>query len=416
MRRRRLAANVAIRSAALLVAGLWAAPARAELVFALQPTVSVGWTDNAAAGIDDGTGASKKGDGLAILSSTERLLYKGATAEHELGYRLAVTRYFNGRGVDSTSHEVAAISLLHLSRVTDLRFNATGSLSRTSGVITAVGPTSMPQAAVPGSSQYLSFSAGEDFTFDPTPRWRFVQSLQGSTLDYINLPVDLPTRTSVTLLGRVEHPLGLDTPLVELSATDFVLTGGPPGTIPPTPDQNLFLVALGGWRREVNPLWRTELRAGLTTMIRSSDSTLYVPTGSAEVGYRRLTWYATLMVAQQPMSNLFSGMATVNDSVTANLTLPIGRSEQWVATGAGGYIYARTAQMGGGLEHAYDQWTVLALLSYRFLRAPLFVSVSYSLVDQTGSYDLFRQVVMLNVTGSFLWGKGTPPLFGGGGL
>jgi hypothetical protein len=416
MRRRRLAAKLAT----LIVAGAWAgsgAPARAELVFALQPTVSIGYTDNAAAEASDvSTSSTTKGDGLAIFSSTERLLYKAATSAHELGYRLAVTRYFNGRGVDSTSHEVAGISLLHLSPVTDLRFTATGSLSRTSGIITAVGPTSVPQAAVPGSSQYLSFSAGEDLTFEPTPRWRFVQDLQGSTLDYINVPEDPPTRTSVTLLGRLEHPLGRDTPLVELSATDFVLTGGPPGTIPPTPDQNLFLEAVAGWRRELNPLWRTELRGGLTTMIRSSDSTLYVPTGSAEVAYRRLTWYATLMVAQQPMSNLFSGVATVNDSVTANLTLPIGRSEQWVATGAGGYIYARTAQTGGGLEHAYDQWTAVALLSYRFLRAPLFVSVSYSLVDQTGSYDLFRQVVMVNVTGSFLWGKGTPPLFGGGGL
>ena len=166
MRSRRCTVKVA-KLATLIVAGASAAPARAELVFALQPTLSIGYTDNAAAEASSGaSNATTKGDGLAILSSTERLLYRGTTAEHEVGYRLAVTRYFNGRGVDSASHEVAAISLLHLSRVTDLRFNATGSLSRTSSVITAVGPTSTPQAAVPGSSQYLSVSAGEDVTFE----------------------------------------------------------------------------------------------------------------------------------------------------------------------------------------------------------------------------------------------------------
>jgi len=77
---------------------------------------------------------------------------------------------------------------------------------------------------------------------------------------------------------------------------------------------------------------------------------------------------------------------------------------------------SRCSKMAAPLRHAYDQWTVLGLLSYRFLRAPLFVSASYSLVDQTGMTNLLRQVVMLSVTGDFSWGPGTPPLFGGGGL
>ena len=410
--------RIRVAAAAAIALGLLAgAPARAELVFAVQPTLSVGYTDNAGATVDAAGTSTRQGDGLAILSSTERLLYKGATAEHELGYRLAITRYFNGRGVDSTSHEVAAVSLFHLSAVLDLRLSATASLSRTSGVITAVGPTSVPQESVPGSSQYVGLTGGEEVTFAPTPRWRLVQSLQGSSVNYINLPVDPPTRTSVTALGRLELPRGRDTPLVELQATDFVLTGGPPGQVPPTPDQNVFLVVAGGWRRELNPVWTGELRAGLATMIRSAGSTLYVPDAMAQIGYRRLTWYATLTAGQHPMPNLFSGQATVNDSVTANLTLPIGRAEQLVFTGAGGYVYARTADLAGGdLRHAYDQWTLLGLLSYRFLHAPLFVSISYSLVEQTGTTDLLRQVVMLSLTGDFMWGKGTPPLFGGGGL
>ena len=406
-----------LAAASIAAVALAAPAARAELVFAVQPTLSVGYTDNAGATVDSAGATTRRGDGLGILSSTERLLYKGATAEYELGYRLAITRYLNGRGVDSTSHELAAVSLFHLSAVIDLRLQATASLSRTSGIVTAVGPTSTPQAAVPGSSQYVGLTGGEEVTIQPTPRWRLVQSLQLSSVNYINLPVDLPTRTSVTALARLELPQGRDTPLVELQATDFVLTGGPPGQIPPTPDQNVFLVAVGGWRRELNPVWTGELRAGLATMIRSAGSTLYVPDASAQIGYRRLTWYATLTAAQSPMPNLFSGLATVNDSVTANLTLPIGRTEQLVFTGAGGYVYARVADLtGGDLRHAYDQWTVLGLLSYRFLRAPLFVSASYSLVDQTGMTNLLRQVVMLSVTGDFSWGPGTPPLFGGGGL
>ncbi len=205
--------------------------------------------------------------------------------------------------------------------------------------------------------------------------------------------------------------------MLELHATDFVLTGGPPGTVPPTPDQNVFLVVLAGWRREINPLWSTELRGGLTTLIRSSASTVYVPTGSAQVGYKRLTWNATLTASQEPLPNLFSGQATINDSVLVHLTLPLGRTEQWVLTGAGGYVYARVADVDGTLRHTYDQRTVLSLLSYRFLNAPLFLSLSYSFVDQRGgASDLQRHVVMLNLTGLFMWGPGTPPVFGGGGL
>jgi hypothetical protein len=412
--------RLAVALAALLggvVVTSGATPARAEVVFTVQPTLSVGYSSNPGVTTNAAGTSSQSGDGLVILSSSERLLYRGAIAEYEVGYRLALTRYMRGRGVDNTSHELAASSLFHLTSAVDLRLFATGSLSRTSAVITAVAPASMPQASVPGSTQFVSVSAGEEVTIAPTPRWRFVQSLNGSTVNYINVPIDPPTRTSVTALGRIEHPVGLDTPLLELQATDFVLTGGPPGTVPPTPDQSLFLMGLAGWRREINPVWSTELRGGLTTLIRSTASTVYIPSGSAQIAYRRLTWNATLTASQEPLPNLFSGQPTINDSVIAHVMLPIGRTEQVVLTGAGAYVYARVADDAGNLHHVYDQWTLLSLLSYRFLNAPLFVSLSYSLVDQTGGMtDLRRQIVMLNLTGVFMWGPGTPPLFGGGGL
>jgi hypothetical protein len=401
-----------VMAAAILL--LVARRASAQLTFAFDPSLSIGYTDNANASPNDPVGS-----GFGTVSAIGRLEYHGLTSEYALGYRFAVTRYFSNAGINTTSQEVNAAATFHLTPDLGLRFTAGGALGRTSALTVVSSTIATPQAAMPGSSRFTTANAGEELTFDPHPQWRLTQGLTASTVKYRDVVPEPPRNSTLGGLVRVEHPIGLETPSLELSVTDFLLTGGAPGRVPATPFHIIMTVAEAGWGHEWNPILSSNLQAGLCTMTPSVGGTTYVPAGRAAVSYRRLTWFATLSVEQQPLPNLFTGQASINDTLLANVTLPLEPREQWVVAGTAALAYARMPDLQGDLHHVYDLYTVTGLVSYRFVRAPLYLSLLYSLVDQRAAgtgLDLFRQTITLNLTGSFLWGPGTPPLFGGGGL
>jgi hypothetical protein len=407
--RRRFLTAVAA-AAVLLLAGR----ASAQLAFALDPSLGIGYTDNANASPTDPIGS-----GFATVSAIARLEYHGLTSEYALGYRFAATRYFANAGIDTTSHEVTGAATFHLSPDLSLRFAAGGALGRTSALTAVPTTVTTPQAALPGSSRFVSANAAEELTFDPHPQWRLTQGLTASTVKYRDLVPEAPRNSTLGGLVRVEHPIGLETPSLELSVTDFLLTGGAPGRVPATPFHFIMLVAEAGWGHEWSPILTSNLQGGLATMTPSVGGTTYVPAGRAAVSYRRLAWFATVSVEQQPVPNLLTGQATINDTLLANVTLPLEPREQLVLAGTAALAYARVPDLQGELHHAYDLWSLTGVLSYRFIRAPLYLSLLYALVDQRGAgtgLDLFRQTITLNLTGSFLWGPGTPPEFGGGGL
>ena len=141
------------------------------------------------------------------------------------------------------------------------------------------------------------------------------------------------------------------------------------------------------------------------------------------LGYRHLTWFATLEASQLPVVNLLTALATINDEAFLRLTLPLSERAAAAVSGFVGFIYARAADLDGNLARAYDQQSAGARVSALIGHLPLSASIDYTFVHQDGGTavgvtvpDLVRHTVMLSITGALWFGPNTPPLLEGGRL
>jgi hypothetical protein len=392
---------------------------RADTTFELLPTATVGVTTNATAVVN---GAR---DEFAILAALGRLQYRGARSTFNIGYRLGYTKYFQGNGTDTLVNELLGQSSFELARGLELRLNAGAILSRTSQLGTL--GLLLPQASATGSAIYLATTAGQEVSYDPTPRWRLTESFTYTRVDYL-FADPAPNRrpsTSLTGGGRVDWMRALDTYSFDVRITNFLL-GPVPGTAttPALPEGSMVLgQALLGWRRELSIAWSAELQAGAAYLSNGPNADLYVPAGIATLGYRWQTWFATLQASQVPVANLFQAFASVNDQASVRLVLPLDKRELMMVAATGALIYARASDAQGNLSRAYDQQTAGARVSARHDRLPFAAALEYQFIHQNGGPgvgvpvgDLIRHVFMLHITGAFSWGPGTPPLLEGGRL
>src|SRR5205814_1700629 len=144
------------------------------------------------------------------------------------------------------------------------------------------------------------------------------------------------------------------------------------------------------------------------------------PAGFLNVGYRRLFWFASASVSQTAAPNIFIGNATINDQAVVRAALPLTRSELLVLSGNAAYTYARFAYQ-DHQSKAYSLYSTGVSLTWHPERIPIWTSLDYSYMNQQGSTsyesgtipDRVRNVVMLTVGGSFVFGKGTPPIIAG---
>lgn len=392
---------------------------RADTTFELLPTATVGVNTNASAVVN---GAH---DEFTMLGALGRLQRRGARSTFSLGYRLGYTKYFQGNGTDTLANELLGQSSLELARALELRLNVGAILSRTSQVGTL--GLLVPQASATGSAIYLATTAGEEMTYDPTPRWRLTESFTYTRVDYL-FSDPAPNRRPSTALtggGRVDWTRALDTYSLDVHITDFLL--GPVPATATTPElfagSMLLGQALVGWRRELSIAWSAELQAGAAYMSNGPNPDLYAPAGIVTLGYRWLTWYATLQASQLPVANLFQAFASVNDQASVRLVLPLDKRELMMVAATGAVIYARASDANGDLFRAYDQQTAGARVSARHERLPFAAAFEYQFIHQNGGPgvgvpvgDLIRHVFMLHITAAFSWGPGTPPLLEGGRL
>ena len=394
-----------------------AKPARAELTLQAMPSVGVGITDNAAAS----TATSAPGGVFATGSMALTGRSAGLLASHTLAYRLALTRFFEASGPTVITNALAWTSTFKPTPLLDVGLTASALLSRLSRVdendLTAV----MPQASVGGTTQYLNTALAQTLSYQPTGTRTFDQGLTVAQIRYIETPQDQPLPTTTYVLGRVRGTVvsGLNSFYLDLQMADAYTPVDPATTVFPS-GHTLFGRALAGWQRELSPSWKTDIAAGPLVMYKPEGSGIIAPAGVAQLIFARHPWFATLAVSQQAAPNLFLGEATLNDAALVRVALPLTRSELVFVTGFAGYIYARIADGQGTVGRAYDQRTAGASLSVRLLKLPLAAALLYTIIDQDGGViagrmvpDFFRQTLMLNVTGVFMWGKGTPPLFGG---
>ena len=407
---------VALVPLAALVPGA-VGPARADITVQAMPSVGVGITDNAAAS----TTTTAPGGVFATGSVAVSGHYAGALVSHTLAYRLALTRFFEDSGPTVLTNAVAWTSSFKPTALLDIGLTASALLSRLSRVDQNDLTTVMPQASVGGTTQFLNIAVGETLSYQPTGTRTFEQELTVAQLRYIEADLDLPTSTYV--LGRVRGTVlaGRNSVYLDVQLADAYTPVDPAVAVNGfSTGHTLIGRVLAGWQRELSPSWSSNIAVGPLVMFTPEGNGIIAPAGVASLIFARPPWFATLAVSQQASPNLYLGQATLNDAALARVALPLTRSDLLFVTGFAGLIYARIADNQGTLGRAFDQRTAGVALNGRLQSLPLAAELLYTIVDQNGGMiagnmvpDFFRQTLMLNVTGVFMWGKGTPPIFGG---
>jgi hypothetical protein len=416
--RPRLAVVVALVLVAALVPGA-AAPARADVVLQLVPSLGVGITDNAANSTME---AARATDGFTTVALAASGRSTGALTTHSLAYQLAYTRFFQSLGPSTLTNGLAWTSAFKPTARLDIALTASVLLSRLARVDATDLTTVMPQASVAGTNYFLSTAVGQTLLYQPTGTRTFEQGLTVAQVRYLGAPEDLPTTTFVQGRARAGLLVGLNNYFLDVQLSDAYTPVDPAMTVGIFASGHTLLGrVLAGWQRELSPSWSSVIAAGPTALAKPEGPVILAPAGYATLNFARRPWFATLTVAQQAAPNLFLGEATLNDQVLARLALPLTRTDLVFVTGFASYIYARLANDQGTLGRAFDQRTAGAAVSGRVQSLPFVATLQYTIIDQDGSAlggrvvpDLFRQTLILSVSGVFMWGKGTPPLFGGG--
>ena len=409
---------IALALAAGVASTIWPGGAWADVNYELVPSLALGVTSNAQNQVF-GTP-----DEFLSMSALGQVRQRGARETASLGYRLSLAHYFQGRGTDTVSNELLALSSFTLTSATELHLTATAVLSRTSQVGT-LGLVA-PQANATGSALFLSTGAGEELGWTGL-RWRLSQQLGASTLLYPGSD-PAPNRRTVTVLtagARADYTWPVDSLSLQLQVSEFLAEAAPAsGMLAAVPALQAPLgQALLGWRHDLSVTFSFELQGGLAYYSNGAGADVLAPAGHAVVAYRLRTWFATIEAAQQPSVNMMTALASLNDEVFARLALPVDQRELIVVSGYAGFIYARTADANANLVRAYDQETVGGLVSVQFGHLPLAGSLEYNFVDQHGGPgvlisvpDLKRHVFMLHLTAALEFGPGTPPLSEAGRL
>jgi hypothetical protein len=389
-------------AAVLAAAAVWLGPARAgaEVVYDLAPSAGFGLTDNA------NLTAVPQSDEYTVLSGVVRARYIGPLNNHSIGYRLAWTNYLEGHGINNLTNEASGLSNIVLSPTLDLHLAASGMLTRASMIALADPATGLPpQGVLGGTNLFLTVGGSEEVDYHRNGRWTYLESIAASRVRYLELPAP-PDTTMITPRVRADLLAGRDSYSLEATAISSI---GAVNSVMPE--------LLAGWRREISVEWTSQIQAGVLAIFRENAPSTIGPAGTASLDYRRLTWFANLLVSRVPTPNLFLGAATVNNQAVLRATLPLNRYETIVVSGMAAYLYASptTAQF----TRAFDQRSASALIGARLGSLPLHASLSYSVLSQHNNPDvptpapnLFRQTLMLTLTGSFTFGPGTPPILG----
>jgi hypothetical protein len=426
-KRRRYAAvasTVSAAAAALLAATATTAVlpgrARADIIYEMAPAVAVGVTDNSLA---TSTGAPRQADDFANASLNVRGRYTARTSSHGLGLRLSYTQFFGPESVDTVSGEAGWSSAFTLSALLELRVSAGATLSRTSRIDPGDLVNNVPQGAVGGTNLYLRSGASQQLTYQPTPRRRYIEALSFENLHYLRTSgVVIPDTTNVSLrLVGEWAPFARDTFTLSAQIADSYRARNPLLPEQDFSQGHTFLTyLLAGWRRELSVAWSSDLQAGPLMIFKLNGTAVIAPAAVASINYRSVPWFATLTLSQLPIPNLFLGEATITDQALVRLALPLTARELVLVAGYAGLSYARIANRDSSVTRAYDQRTAGLSINARLPNLPFWASLSYYIVDQDGSNaagrmipDLVRQTLFIGVGGTFQYGPGAPPNFGG---
>jgi hypothetical protein len=396
---------------AFVMVALGASPARAgEIVGEVDAIAGAGATDNARY-----SPVVKQADMILVGTGAARLRYRGPMWSHSLGYQLAGTYYVLNRGPSGFNQNAAWQTTGVLSPQWTLNLGANGTYARMTVFDSVDVRDVMPQLTPIGDIRYVSVSASESLLYEPNPRRKFAQALGVSRTHILDTPAmyNLPDTTLVTVNLRGDQRLSID----ELNAdvTGTYMRSVYEGNASPMREW-ILAQGLVGWRRDINPQWSAEGRIGVVgVFLLDGLRGLIAPAFQFSAVYKRERWFANAMIAQTATPNVFGGQATLSDIALVRAALPLTRSERYYFMGWASYMYGRAATRQGS-THVFDNRTVGASLTARSERMPYWAALEYLFTDQAfvgSGIGLQRHVLMLNVGGTFIFGKGQPSPFRG---
>jgi hypothetical protein len=342
-------------------------------------------------------------------------LISGRT-NHSLSYGFSLSRYLDDLGGTNTSHNATWASDIMPTARTHLVMGALGSIFTYSS-LTLFDPAtaSVTSSPINTTSHVLNLALTETFTSEPSGSRRYTQGLTVGYTRALDEVTTLPETVQLAVLGRGDHIQGRYTYSLTATVSQYFRISEVPA------DQvNAFGIGqvmsgtvLAGWRREFSVSTAVEVQAGFLFLYSFGLHSLAVgPAGTGTLTYRRIPWYATLMISQAPALNPYLGNSVIADSVAARLSVPLNARETLLLSGLAGYVYARDINPNGRFVNAhrlYDTISLGAYATYRFERVPVGISLEYTVLDQRGSSlhdgivapNTLRRYVGISVGGAF---------------
>jgi hypothetical protein len=366
-------------------------------------------------------------EAYSTVRGTAAMVLTDGGATHRLGYTFQMTDYAQSTIANNTSHDVRWNSTLTLSARTELQLGANASIFRYSALGTTdplAGNTTSTPAGTPATS-VVNGAATQTLSYQPNGRVHYTQALIAGYIKPLDQSSQVPSLLTLTGNGRGEWGAGKNILTLTATVTDFVRLEET--AAPPPGGYQLTSQLLAGYRRDLSANASVEVQAGALAFINASAGAVALgPAGGATASYRRLPWFATLVLMHAPMVNMYAGEAVIADSATLRLSMPLNKRETLVIAGFGGYTYARRVT---GQEHfvfaprVYDLFNVGGTLAYRFERMPFAISLDCVVTDQRGlNMDVTdamgrtttvqvypstrRRFLGLTVSGTLAWGEG----------
>ena len=394
-----------------------------------QVSASVGWTDNILSVPDVPTPPSTQvpqSDFYFQLRPSLIFTHGEARVVTRVSYTFNADLYATHSEANSYNHVVGLQSFFLTSKTTDLLLGASVSTGRLNSFNTAQGSGATPIVLItPGGQNFVSATFNEQFGWDVSPRWRFLQSMgvtsyspidPHSTPDtvqvenhvvadhgwrYDALGIDLRTALSVVteLRGPSGAQLGDTSVSVSLPITDSLLS-------------RRQLVLINGltlkWRHDFGHFWATEADLGVVeaNQLENRTTAIWKPAALAAIRYLHPYAQAELNYTHNVQPNPIVAQTFEINAVSLRLGVPLGRATNLLLSGSAGYQYSQTIDFDTGnttstahsiLVDGSLGWTPRPEISL-FLRYQLFDQIGEPSDGTTGSVatqSLLRHTVML---------------------
>jgi hypothetical protein len=308
----------------LFVLGL-GRPGLAELRYRLGAGSSIGASDNPRAQSSSG---SSQADGFLTVQGRFQLSHIGPLMLGQIAYGITATTWSRNTRGPTYTQTLRLASELQAGPATRIALTGGAAWARMSNIDTAAPADPQAVGLRPaGDQQFLTFDAGEAFSWQPNSSWRLEQGLQGRLYRPVGSAQMVASNKSLTVDAQVTHLRQQDS--YGLRGRAGAITSGngtQTGQLVTVSRDSQFAEGALSWRHDWTPDLSHELAAGV--FVLRADETRLLPALSAGLGWRRDGSEIGLLAGRTAESNIYIGTAYERSFVTLRMALPVDRLER----------------------------------------------------------------------------------------